>query len=57
MEGGEILILLVMLVAAVAPVLLTWKDRKDPETKKAVAATSLLITVSRFFDKNDWGSK
>ena len=57
MEGGEILILLVMLVAVVAPVLLMLKDRKDPETKKAVAATSLFITVSRFFDKNDWGSK
>jgi len=56
MEGGEILIVLVMLATAVAPVLLTLKDRKDPETKKAVAATSLFITISRFFDKNDWGS-
>lgn len=57
MEGGEILIVLVMIAAVIAPVLLTWKDRKDSGTKKAANATSLAILISRFFDKNDWGSK
>ena len=52
MDSSDIPGLLLVLAGIVAPILLTWKDRKDPATRKAIAATSLFISMTRW---RGWG--